>query len=384
MCPKVYKILIDARSMRKDRNGPSTYAVNMLQNLAKIDKKTHYTIIVNNDYVDFIDQDNFTILPTQIKPYRFKEHWAIHRLLAKNKFDLFHSLQYIPPFGFKCPLVMTIYDTMHMDNCFWKGSFFKNMAGKYARLMARYSMQKADSVITISKYSAKQIEQTFQYPADKIFPIYLGVDYSYSRRNHEVDFKYSVNKWNIPSPYLLCVGNMKQYKNVNALISAFAELVKSGYTQHVLVLAGKADESDIKLRQEQVNALSIENKVIFLRGLNNSDLKSILGGSSIFIFPSREEGFGLPLLEAMSAGVPCIASNIEVLKEIAGDAPLYFDLSSKTELKEKVLQLILSEQLRNELSAKGLQRAENFTWKNTAKQTLAVYNKILTNNGCYS
>jgi glycosyltransferase involved in cell wall biosynthesis len=374
-----HKILIDARSMRKAQNGPSRYAENVLRNLAVIDHKNHYTIIVNNDYADFIDQVNFAIFPTSIEPYRIKEHWAIHRLVKKEKFDLFHSLQYIPPIGLRYPLVMTIYDTMHMDKEFWKGSFYRNVAGKYARLMARNSIQRAVSVITISGYSAKQIEKTFQYPFDKIFPIHLGVDNSYHNRNYTTDFTYSANKWNLPSPYLLSISNMRPYKNVDTLILAFADLVKSGYDHHVLVLAGKASDTDMNSKLELAASLSIGNKIFLLKGLNDNDLKGLLGGSSIFIFPSREEGFGLPLLEAMASGVPCVASDIEVFREVCGDAPLYFDPNDVTDLKKNILKLILSDQLRNELSKKGLQRAKGFSWENTAKQTLTVYSNILIN-----
>ena len=189
-----------------------------------------------------------------------------------------------------------------MDKEFWKGSLYRNMVGKYARLMARISIQRAVSVITISGYSAKQIEKTFQYSLYKIFPIHLGVDDSYRNRNYATDFKYSATKWNIPSPYLLSISNMRPYKNVDTLILAFAEIVKSGCDRHVLVLAGKASDTDMNSKLELANSLSIGNKIFLLKGLNDNDLKRLLGGSSIFIFPSREEGFGLPLLEAMAAG----------------------------------------------------------------------------------
>ncbi len=363
--------------MRKEKNGPSRYAVNVLLNIAKIDQQNRYTILVNKGYTDFIHQANFNILSTSVEPYRIKEHWAIRGLVKGEKFDLFHSFQYIPPIGLRYPMVMTIYDTMHMDKNFWKGSFYKNIAGKYVGLLARYSMKRAISIITISEYSAKQTEKTFHYPINKIFPIHLGVDKSYRNRNQSIDFQYSANKWNIPGPYLLTISNMRPYKNVDSLIFAFADLVKSGYDQHSLVLAGMASDLDMNSKRELADSLSLGNKIYFLKDLNDNDLKALLGGSSIFIFPSKEEGFGLPLLEAMAAGIPCIASKIDVFREICGDAPMYFDPDDITELKENILKLILSDKLRKELSIKGLQRSEIFSWENTARQTLAVYNNIL-------
>lgn len=372
-----YNILIDARSMRKGQNGPTRYAENMLKNLAMIDHKNQYTLIVNPDYADFINQKNFSIISTLIKPYRIKEHWAINKLIKNKKFDLFHCLQYIPPIGVRYPLIMTIYDTMHMDKNFWTGSFYRKVAGIYARLLARYSMNRAVSVITISGYSARQIEKTFKYSINKIISIHLGVDNSYRNRDYKIDYKNSANKWNLPDPYLLSVSNMRPYKNVDTLIKAFADFVKEGYDKYVLVLAGKASDEDINSKWELADSLSIRNRVFILKGLSDDDLKGLLGGSSVFIFPSKEEGFGLPLLEAMAAGVPCVASDIEVFREVCSDTPLYFNPDDVVDLKKAIVNLMVSDKLRNDLSKKGLQRAELFSWENTAKKTLAVYNSVV-------
>lgn len=170
---------------------------------------------------------------------------------------------------------------------------------------------------------------------------------------------------------------MRPYKNVERLIYAFSDLVNSGFDKHSLVLAGKATDEDMNSKRELAKQLSIENKVVFLQGLNYGDLQTLLGGSILFIFPSIEEGFGLPLLEAMTAGLPCIASNIEVFREVCDDAPLYFDPNNTDELKEIIKQVLLSEKLSLQLSRKSLKRAEIFSWENTAKQTLLVYKKIL-------
>ena len=234
----VKKILIDARSMRRGKNGPSTYAINMLLSLANIDSTNKYTIIVNSGYSDLIKQDNFKLITTEIEPYRIKEHWAIRRLLNGEEFDIFHSLQYIPPFGLKYPLIMTIYDTMHMDKGFWEGSLLRLFAGKYARILSRKSIKKTKSVITISSYSAMQISKTFKFPIERIFPIHLGVDSSFANRDHKSDSKYSMEKWNIPGPYILTISNMRPYKNVERLIYAFSDQAKYITGQNLIVDGG--------------------------------------------------------------------------------------------------------------------------------------------------
>lgn len=374
---KVYKILIDARSMRKGQNGPTRYAENMLKNLALTDHINQYTIIVNNGYKGFIEKENFEVISTSIEPYRIREHWAIKRLIKGRNFDLFHCLQYLPPMGVKCPIVLTIYDVMHMRKDFWHGSFVRKAMGVYARILARYFLKKAATIITISEVSAKKIATTFDYSLDKIYPIYLGVDRSYRERNQSIDFSNALKCRNLPGPYLLSVSNMRPYKNVDTLLYAYVDLVNSGSKNYSLVLAGKASDADIGSKIELVKVLGLTDKVFFFKGLNDEELKQLLGGASLFIFPSREEGFGLPLLEAMASGVPCIASDIEVFREVCGEGALFFDPNSSVALKDTILKLLLSDQLRSELVGKGRQRADSFLWEQTARQTLAVYNKVL-------
>lgn len=377
MSKKAYKILIDARSMRIDRNGPSRYAKNVLRNLAKIDETDEFTVIVNRDYVGFIDKSNFRIIHTDIKPYGIMEHWQLPLMFRRERYDLFHSMQYLPPLGMRYPSIMTLYDALHADPKFWGESVYKKMVGKYARVVFAYAMRRSLGIITISRYSASQITKFFNYDVNRIFPIYLGVDRLYIKRNHARDFDYSSRKWKIPCKYILSISNMKAYKNVDVLIKAFAQIIKSGRNDLCLVLAGKINDTDMNSRMEVIHSLGIYDRTYFLRNLCDEDLAALLGGSHIFVFPSKIEGFGLPLLEAMAAGVPCIASDIEVFHEVCGDAVAYFHLDDINGLKDRIQELLLSDKIRERISVRGVARAETFTWENTAKETLAVYKSII-------
>lgn len=368
--------MIDARSMRKGQNGPSRYAENLIINLAKIDKDNRYTVIVNNEYASIVNADNFHIIPTSILPYRIKEHLAIPLLLQGEIYNVFHSLQYIPPAFIKRPLVMTVFDIMHMNYDFWGKSVQRKIIGKYVQLLSSFSVHRCHSIITISNYSANQIAKIFSYDRKRIFPIYLGINEPYAKRNNLKDFEYSSEKWNIKHPYILHISNMRLYKNVEILLEAFAKYVAMDSKKIMLVLAGKASEQDVNSKRELAKSLGIVDKVIFLRNLNNENLRALLGGSIAFVFPSKDEGFGLPLLEAMAAGIPCIASNLEVFSEVCDDAPLYFEKNSVADLKDSIIRLVSSDRLRREMAIKGIDKARTFSWENTAKMTIEVYNKV--------
>lgn len=198
---KRMNVLIDARLMRINKNGPSSYAKNVLLNLSKLDSRNDYTVLVNTEYSNFISSERFHVISKEIKPYRIREHWAIPNLIKDKHFDLFHCMQFVHPIFIKYPTVLTVYDTMHMDKEFFGSSLQRKVLGKYARLLSRYSTKKATSIITISQFSAMQIAKIFNYPIDKIYSIYLGVDESYKNRKREIDFEYCSNKWKISHPF---------------------------------------------------------------------------------------------------------------------------------------------------------------------------------------
>jgi glycosyltransferase involved in cell wall biosynthesis len=187
-----------------------------------------------------------------------------------------------------------------------------------------------------------------------------------------------MQKWGIKNPYLLCIGNMRPYKNINILINAFSQLISEGLKDVSLVLAGKASDQDVLEKRNIVSSLSLGDKVIFIRNMNEEDLAALMGGASIYIFPSKNEGFGLPLLEAAATGAPCIASNIEVFRELYGDSVLYFQPDDAFELKDNIIKLLSFDSLKKQIVSKGVANAKRYTWENTAIKTMSTYEKIFS------
>jgi len=284
-------MLIDARLMRINKNGPSSYAKNVLLNLSKLDSRNDYTVLVNSDHPNFISAENFHVITTDIRPYRLREHWAIPNLFKVKQFDIFHCMQFISPLFINCPTVLTVYDTMHMEKSFWDDSILRRVAGSYIRLISKISIKKSVSIVTISQYSATQISKLFGYDIKRIYPIHLGATSRYFNRDRDADSLHSMQKWGIKNPYLLCIGNMRPYKNIDILIDAFSQLVSEGFKDVSLVLAGKATDEDMLEKQNIVSSLGLGDKVIFIRNVNEGDLAALMGGANIFIFPSQNEGF---------------------------------------------------------------------------------------------
>jgi glycosyltransferase involved in cell wall biosynthesis len=237
-------------------------------------------------------------------------------------------------------------------------------------------LQLADAVIVDSAYTRDRIEERFGVPAEKISVVYPGVatvrfkpvpDKSMVRG---IRARYALGD----NSYLLYVGNVEPRKNLSAIISAYAEVLKSKELKPKprLVIAG----SDSGLCNDVFALparLGISQDVSFIGPVADDELPLLYADAALFLFPSLHEGFGLPVLEAMACGTPVVTSNVTSLPEIAGDAAVVIDPTNTRELSDAMTAVLTHETLAEELREKGLDRARRFTWEETARQTLQVY-----------
>jgi glycosyltransferase involved in cell wall biosynthesis len=175
-------------------------------------------------------------------------------------------------------------------------------------------------------------------------------------------------------PYLLAVGEVTRRKGHDVLLRAFAGADLDGIT---LVVAGP-DGFDAGFRHQLVDELRLADRVRFLGQVDESTLASLYAGALALCFPSRAEGFGLPVVEAMGASVPVVASDIDALREVAGDSALYVPAGDDTALAEAMARIAGDAPLREQLVARGRARAASFTWARTARITVDAYRRVLS------
>lgn len=223
--------------------------------------------------------------------------------------------------------------------------------------------QQAEHIICNSQATADDIINFFGIKASKITPIYLGY-------NHE---KFKVID-NLPPknnpPYFLYLGRHDPHKNVQRIISAFAEF--KYHNDYQLWLAGSSDSRYTPQLKQQAKELNLEAQVRFLDYVNSEDLPIIINQAQALVFPTLWEGFGFPVLEAIASGTPVITSNVSSLPEVVGDAGLLVNPLSVKEIASAMNLMAEDEGLRQELRELGLKRAKNFSWAKTAQETMAV------------
>ncbi|NTU69726.1 glycosyltransferase family 4 protein, partial [bacterium] len=204
---------------------------------------------------------------------------------------------------------------------------------------------------------------------DKFFVTLAGAPKIVENAGNSNDFK---SKFNIKHKFILYVGNAYPHKNLDI----FIDVVKRLDSDIQIVLAGKKDYF-YEILERKVNELNLKNRIIFTNYVSDNELFWLYKNALALVFPSFNEGFGLPLLEAASFGTPIITSNTSSLPEIIGDAALYFDPSKPKEALEQINKVNNDDKIRVSLVEKGLERIKLFSWKAMAKATLEVYKKAL-------
>jgi glycosyltransferase involved in cell wall biosynthesis len=231
-------------------------------------------------------------------------------------------------------------------------------------------------VFTISQSSKNDIIKYYhKRPADVVVT-YLGIknDSRFKIQDLRVSMKDLVKKFNLPKKYVLFVGTIQPRKNISRLIDAFAAVVKK-HKDVDLVIVGKKGWLYEPILAEPAK-MGIENRVHFLDFVSDEELHALYEGAICYCLPSLYEGFGLPVLEAMQHGCPVITSNISSLPEAGGDACLYVDPESPSDIAKKIVELIEKPALRKKLIEKGYKHIKKFSWKKTAKETLQVLQEL--------
>lgn len=237
----------------------------------------------------------------------------------------------------------------------------------------------ADHCIAISEYTKKSFLSYFpHYPEERMTVIPLGTRSTLSP-NLSLDRKREIlTKFNITDEFWLGVGTIEPRKNYRLLIDAHHDL-NDGRS---LVIAGGKGWLESELN-DRVNRSELRDKVKFLGYVTDEELSALYGSCFAFVYPSYYEGFGLPVLEAMSCGAGVIASNSSSLPEVGGDAAEYMDPCSKESLIEKMKYLINNPMILSELRSKSVLRAKKFSWDETAKKTLEAYEKTFASNSWF-
>ena len=362
------KITIDARWLV---GGIGAYTRHLLQGLHAHGNGFEVHAITRAQHTGDVEPCCARMTVVNASIYTLREQWAIPR--AAKGSDLLHVPHYNAPLFEPAPLVVTIHDIIHITDPD-EGASLK--AWIYAQPMLRAVARKAHHIITVSEYSKEQIVERLGVPPSNVSAIARCVDAEFQPINREEALKAVCQALDIDSPYLLYVGNLKRHKNVSTLLEAFTLLREWRDVPQRLLILGDDAHGKRELA-EQCAKLGITDRVRFVPYVSQELLRTVYAAAEAMVMPSRLEGFGLPVLEAMACGTPVVCSRAASLPEVGGEAVVYFDPSSPEELADAIGRVLDSAELRQSLRARGLARAAQFTWKQSVEKHAAVYKSVL-------
>lgn len=398
---------IDAsRANRKNKTGTEWYSFYLIKNLAKLDNNNRYILYLDKaptiELLGIIkDRWNFSY---KVLKWPLTSFWTLGRLSLEMLFKR-PDVLFVPAHGI--PLihprktVNTIHDVAFLRELSiyrqedpkartkFRRHFLKLIIktitlGKYSGNSLEYlnwstafALRHASQIITVSNFTKEEILKYYpKTKADKIVVVHNGYpEELFNVKRDEEEIKKTLERYNIFDPYYLYVGRLEKKKNTSFLVEALA-IIRSDYPQikEKLVLAGNASYGydEVKYAIEEFN---LGKEVIMPGWVEEADMPNLFKGASAFIFPTRYEGFGIPILQSLACGTSTAVSDIPVLHEVAGKSVLYFDQNNRRAIAEAMAKLVLDNKLKEELKLKGKEQVQKFSWTNCAQETLKVIEK---------
>jgi glycosyltransferase involved in cell wall biosynthesis len=373
-------IAIDAHSVGAELGGNESYAINLIEALARIDQTNLYTLYVTKAAAieRFADRwPNFAVRRTLPHTPLVRIPLTLSRELRRHPVDLLHVQYTAPPFA-PCPIITTIHDLAfeHLPETFNRRSWMQ------MRLTVRRTARRAAHIITVSDYSRDDIIRTYKLPPERVTVTPEAAAESFFPVTNETELKRIRETYGIQENYILSLSSIQPRKNLVRLIEAYSCLrgVRPKVKLPQLVLVGKRGWLEHEtFRAAERSALGKE--ILFTGYVPERDLAALYSGAICFVYPSYFEGFGLPVVEAMQCGVPVIVGNQTSLPEVVGDAGVLFDPFDTQALVNALTTVLNNSEYRASLSAKGLERSRDFNWRNTALMTLGVYEQAVKRKG---
>ena len=380
------RIALNALFLQTPANGSGQYLLHLLHALKEVDQQNEYLLLGAKPIAD--NGSALTPFPYRVSPppSPVRRNENVEKVVweqftgpaaaRKAGIDLFHVPYFAPPLFPRTPTVVTIHDVIPLRLPAYQAG---TMVKAYMRLVA-HAAHNATLIITVSQHARQDMMDALHLPAEHICVTYEAAGDEYKPITDPSLLAQARARYGVGERYIFYLGGLDQRKNVPQLVRAFAHLYKQLEQPDLqLLISGNPDKQKGPFFPDPrpiAAELGVSDQVIY-RFVEDQDKPAMYSGASLYVFPSLYEGFGLPPLEAMSCGAPVVCSNRTSLPEVVGDAAITLDPDDTQALVEAMRSVLTDSTLRDDLRARSLQRATQFSWRKTATETLAVYQEAV-------
>ena len=363
---------MDARLVYYQRGGIGQYIVHLIQELARLNTGDRYLILRSRrQSTPLARAAHLEDIPLWTPPHNRFEQLALPVELARLRFDLLHSPDFIPPWRGRFRRLITVHDLTFL----YYPQFLTVESRRYYNDQIERAVRVADHISADSTATKEDLVRLLGVNPDKVTVVLLAPDPMY-RRLGEAACAPILARHKLDRGFILFTGTLEPRKNVTGLLTAYRALCDGLASTPPLVLAGRRGW----LYQEifdQITMLKLADRVHFVENLPDQELVALYNAAGLLVLPSFYEGFGLTVLEAMACGTPVVCSERGSLAEIAGDAALLINPDDLDGLAMAMKRLLEDESLRAQMRARGLANVARFSWEKTTRETLAIYRALL-------
>jgi glycosyltransferase involved in cell wall biosynthesis len=373
----VTRIGIDYTAAVRQSAGIGRYTRELVGAVAELDRDNEYILFsAGRDPQQRRWPDNFSLRALPLTDRHLAILWQRLRVpipveWITGRVDLFHSPDFVLPPVRRARTAVTVHDLSFMRHPECSSPPLLD----YLMRSVPPSVRRADVVLADSAATRDDLIELLGIPPDRITVVYAAIDHDFGASVDETPPEPTLARYGIRRPYILGLGTLQPRKNFVRLIHAYHQLRERHDIPHQLVIGGGRGWLDQEI-DEAIEGLGLENAVRLAGFIAEKDLPALYHGADVFAFPSLYEGFGIPVLEAMACGTPVVTSTTSSLPEVAGDAALLVEPTNVEALSHALDRLIHEESLRDSLIERGYRQITRFSWHDSARRLLEVYNQI--------
>ena len=376
------RVLIDYTA--RVAGGGLTHISNLVPSLCEQEVDV-YLLKLKSKKIDLRHSENLTIIDVgnyglPHLPWKFKfQQVDLKRWAKKFSVDVVYCpTDTAPIYDIGYPVVLSL-----RNHAPWKASPWSTTRSKFKKFLLRWNTAFSSHSATILHFVSRASIEYFRKTGLNVNPskcriVHHGVSSVFFevKPHHEMEiFLQKTGLWGVE--YILFVGNFFRHKNLITLFKAF-KLVLKEFPSLYLVMVGSPKHKDYwSEMQSYIESHRLKEKVIFLGSIDYFSLPALYRGARLFVFPSTLETFGMPMLEAMASRIPLIVSDLPFAHEVCGDVPIYFDPMNHEDLAFKIMTLLRDSDFRHDMAIRGYERAKQFTWENTAKKMLKIFEEAI-------